>query len=353
MRVRTRLTAILASVGALALLWPASGAAASASAGQQYALVRLALPPGWSSGEALGVNGSGQVAGAVLASNTTSQPALWLTPRDVQLLRLPKGAIGGVATDINDAGDIVGYARKPDGSDHAVVWTGRKARWLPETTGAVQGVAQSINRVGDVVGFESRIDGEHATFWSHTTIPPARKAPITGPLGTTAFDINNSMLTAGAQAIPLAGPITAFTWMPGQQPTTLQSALPDQDAFAEALNDDGLVVGFAITDQGTQAVSWGSGQLSVLPLPAGKAHSQAWDVNSSGTVVGRASSEGNDAIVPVLWSPAGAQQLPALGDQPWQWTDTAAINDAGMVIGTYEDISSPDLQFLPLAWIPQ
>ena len=365
---RVRRASVLCALLLLVSAWPAGASPASASspttssattssatasaATAEYTLVRLALPPGYRAGQVTGLNASGHMAGGVFQPGEM-RPVLWSSPTRVRLLRLPKGAVAGVASDVDDSGDVVGYARGQDGRNHAVAWKkGHHPRWLKEPAGTSQSFALAVNEAGDTAGIVQGAQGDRAAFWPGSAMRSGRAAPTTGPPGSSAFDVNGSRLTAGAQASP-AGRLTALTWTPGRAPTPLRSVIPGGDAVARGVNDAGLVVGFSEAAQGTRAVSWRAGQPTVLPLPPGTAQSQAWGVNSAGHVVGRGMSEEFDALVPVVWTPSGARLLPALGDAPWQWTDTTAINDSGMVVGYYEEVGGPELQIVPLAWLPR
>ncbi|HQT00939.1 MAG: hypothetical protein B7Y26_06885 [Hydrogenophilales bacterium 16-64-46] len=108
-------------------------------------LFALAIPAGYSSCAGYGINDADHVAGACInAASGGARPFLW---RDAEWLDL--GAVSGdtgVATDINNAGEVVGYAPT------AFVWRdGQMVDLSPVVGGLVASDTVGINNAGQIV----------------------------------------------------------------------------------------------------------------------------------------------------------------------------------------------------------
>lgn len=111
-------------------------------------LLALGVPAGYSSCTGYGINDSGQVAGACInAASGGARPFLW---RGAEVIDL--GALSGdtgVATDINNAGEVVGYA------PWSFVWRDGLMYDLAPVTGAstavLNGKHVGINNAGQIV----------------------------------------------------------------------------------------------------------------------------------------------------------------------------------------------------------
>ena len=100
------------------------------------------------------INQSGQVVG--VANNNSS--FLYEEGRIRDL-----GSLGGATTlarDLNDAGDIVGTARRADGNERAFVYRDGVISELP-TLGGNHNWALAINELGHIVGFSETLPDRH------------------------------------------------------------------------------------------------------------------------------------------------------------------------------------------------
>jgi probable HAF family extracellular repeat protein len=185
-----------------------------------------------------GINARGQVTGTLSNATIDNSPFLWTpgapngdTGVMIDLGLLPGGFNEGLGSDINDAGQVVGWDNAGFVTSHAFLWTPTS---LNQTTGALSPIdlyfAHGINSQGDVVGLG--ITG-YAALW----VPSS-------PNGTsgTAHNLND-----------LRDPSSGAGW-------TLIEAF--------AINDFGQIVGNGMFDSdGPGGVSPTNHAFLLTPLP--------------------------------------------------------------------------------------
>jgi len=119
-------------------------------------LTLLPLLPGSTKSEAYGINSQGWIVGASYGFSTSpnrKRATLWrpgLPPLNLETL-LPPGGGTNTATDINDAGDIVG-ARSLDGRNIGVLWPAGLTHSQDIVAPTASSPAEGINSTGQVVG---------------------------------------------------------------------------------------------------------------------------------------------------------------------------------------------------------
>jgi probable HAF family extracellular repeat protein len=225
----------------------------------------IGMLPGDEKCSANAVNAVGQIVGESLGGDTSRAFLYDGTMHDL-------GGFGGSfagAHAINDAGQVAGYAKKPQGADHAFLWVPSarnpaKGRMidlgvLPQ---GIASVAMGINAQGQVVGYSNDADSYgHAFLWS----PSA-------PNGRTG-----SMVDLGA--------------LPGER-----------YASAYAINDSGVVVGEATIGPDAYAFAWtptapngSTGTMTSLG-GLGGTWSRATAINAAGDIVGVAQGPGPESF---------------------------------------------------------
>lgn len=114
-------------------------------------LLALGVPAGYSSCTGYGINDAGQVAGACInAASGGAHPFLWRGAEVIDLGTLSGDT--GVATDINNAGEVVGYAPS------AFVWRDGLIYDLEPVMGYVpDGQHVGINNAGQIVTYVYRL----------------------------------------------------------------------------------------------------------------------------------------------------------------------------------------------------
>ncbi|MEO8090396.1 MAG: hypothetical protein ABI703_08875 [Gemmatimonadales bacterium] len=165
-----------------------------------------------SSGESFpwGLNNLGHVVGQW--NGTPNQSFLWTPENGMQILPTLGGS-RGVALDINDDGQVVGWSEPAlDQADEAFIYENAAIRRLG-TLGGAGSVAIAINASGMAVGRASiggRRGVEHAFYWTAT----AGMKDIGLPKGTSsavAWDVNSAGLIVGETARS-SGKTRATTW---------------------------------------------------------------------------------------------------------------------------------------------
>ncbi|MDO9236371.1 MAG: PEP-CTERM sorting domain-containing protein [Aquabacterium sp.] len=147
---------------------------------------------------------------------------------------------------INASGAIVGNI-SVGGADHATLWQGNQVTEL-STLGGTDGVASAINDAGQVVGGSSTADGSfHATLWQGTT---AVDLGLANNAYSAAYGINNTGTVVGEYRAN-DGAYHGAIWSAGTGVDL--NTLMDADAVAagwilgaaRGINDKGWIVGTA------------------------------------------------------------------------------------------------------------
>jgi len=208
-------------------------------------------------------------------------------------LKLPAGLDyrGGFAFDANSDEQIVGYgALYENGSyngDRALLWSGPTA--VPVLVAGLENrsaVAGAINEGGDAVGYLSPGTSEESVFFFDGATTTFLET-LGGP--GEPRDVNNHGVVVG---VSLASATEPFSSQRAFVSSTSGPArkLPDFGgrSAALAINDGGVIVGYALNAAGeSRAVRWtGSISTGYVIEDLGLPRARAWDINSAGEIVG-------------------------------------------------------------------
>jgi probable HAF family extracellular repeat protein len=245
---------------------------------------------------ALGINGSGLVAGSSTPAGTDLRIA-YVRSSTGALQTIGPSATYSFANDINDLGAAVGNITA-DGRVRAFRWSAQGGMELLNDLGGDFTRAIAINEVGVVAGTSNSRAAytSQAVRWSATG--ELTHLPTLGGSYATAQAINDKGQMAGISATA-AGKYRAVIWQPDGSIRDI-GTLGGPEASAYDINNRGEVVGYTTTAAGEgRAFFWSeaSGMLDLGVAP-GKMHSGAKRLNEKGQVVGY-----SDGLV-TLWQVA-------------------------------------------------
>jgi probable HAF family extracellular repeat protein len=278
------------------------------------------------------ITNNGLISGAAAVAGGAEHAALFYAGLKGDIGTPGLGGPNSIAFGVNERGQAVGLAQTTTSDPNGEDFCGLKALGLPSTgttclpslweygvmvplptLGGNNGTAYQVNRRGDVVGFAE-----------NTTPDPSCPAP-------QKFQFEPAI------------------WQQGkiQQLPTITG---DLEGVAEAINDDGQVVGASgtcstfntnnlISLQPLHALLWETGTVTDLGNLGGTAKgfgNLAFNINNQGQVIGISGLRGDMNFHGFLWTKATGMQ--DLGTLPGDANSTAiGINDSGDVVGTSLD----------------
>ena len=261
---------------------------------------------GGSSNGAVSINEVGQIIGYVEIAGGGYSSLLWQSGAVYNLG--PGGLIGCVAMDVNNSGKVaacatftVEHGGNTYTTTHASLWQGggmSSLGTLNPDQPALYSYGNAINNAGRVVG-SSQInytDGTRAFFWDGAMTNLGSLAGD-GYGNSYALDINEANQVVGYSG-GAAGGLHAVLWLPapayGLPPgiNDLGTLTPGGGtSFAQAINNNGQVVGSTSTSSSPQAAFvWEDGEMVNLNERllggAGWNLQRAMDINDAGQIVG-------------------------------------------------------------------
>jgi probable HAF family extracellular repeat protein len=296
------------------------------------------------------INNRGEITGRAVY-DFWKEPGGVVWKRDSRAVPMSKDRPGAyVTTDINEAGQVVGYNLSAQPNE-AFVWnagTRKSLESLLGVAGAARAYGTNSNR--QVVGESEWQAGSwktHAVLW--TDSHPVDLGALPGDEMSSAMDINDDGLVVGYSRPRPGTPERAVQWGPDGI-VQLPSLLGHSRSVATKINRQGTVIGFAVTDltATSRPVVWVHGLPHELGTLPGTVAGEARDINAAGKVVGD-STDFEGRTTPTYW--------PAVGRAPvdlnslvggggcfadgavWPLTHATGINDKGMV-AAYSELPS-------------
>jgi probable HAF family extracellular repeat protein len=278
--------ALFAAILTLIFVAPIANQAPRAQSGPgPYTLIDLGTLGGGSA-QANDMNEAGQITGYATNSSNWSRAFRWDDGHMIDLGTL--GGTAGIGLGINGLGHVVGYSNLvPAGQSVATLWRdGNVINMTPDLAAGQGSSARAINDSGQAVVQISYGDG---FLWQNGVRTPL--GDLGGGYGNAPQDINNAgQIVGSASVVTELGPTAhAFLWESGTM--TGLGVLPgDEDSGASAINTHGVIVGSTgRTDMETyeqfyRPFIYANGQMTAIPVPGTEAF--ASDVNDDGVVIG-------------------------------------------------------------------
>ena len=208
-------------------------------------------------------NEKGQVVGEDFVGDTLTRAIVWDNKSGPVLLSgVPQ--VFDVASDINEAGRIVGQSFSPDtGIASAVYWPNSKtpATFLPTTPAFPNAFAVCINQGGNILGVVISADFTQGgvAYWDKNTSKPVMLAPPGGNFGGTSLGFSSGLFVA--HSLSNSKQIVAYAFNPNSQTFATEAVYWERssspakvlpfdssdfpNAMAECVGDDGQIVGTA------------------------------------------------------------------------------------------------------------
>jgi probable HAF family extracellular repeat protein len=235
------------------------------------------------------------------------------------------------ASDINDAGEVVGAANTGKSIVPFVRMPAGSLLRMPLLPGDNCGQAFSINKYGHVAGYSSGPNGRRAFLWTRST-GVLDLGVLPGGNYSSACDINDSDEIAGTSAS--AAGDRAVLWTKSGEVHNLGTLPGDMSSEASAINNNGEVVGYSKGPRGMRAFLWteATGMQDLGVLPGGNS-SRALGINDLRTVIGSSTSSSGDRAF--IWTKEGGMRdmnTAASVTSGLVFFEAHAINNAGQIL---------------------
>ncbi|MEW6119221.1 MAG: PEP-CTERM sorting domain-containing protein [Pseudomonadota bacterium] len=319
---------------ARACLLLAGASLASPSLAAGYAFTTLPVLSGGTQSTVLAINNLGQAVGYTDFDHSyfgfSNHATFWDNNTAVGI----PTSVNSYATDINDAGQVVGWSSATHTVHNgAFVWqSGTSGVATDLNTSYYSEVAYGINSQGDVVGSAEA----YGVIWS------ASSGTSYLEYKSAAIDINDS----GAIVGRYDG--NAVVWSGGTR--TILDNLEGGYSVPAAINNAGQVVGYSMTASFTPRATLWNGT-TVIDLGSFGGNSNATGINDLGQVVGVSLTATGDRRA-FLWDGTAMVDINSFLDsgtvaEGWALLDAADINDKGQIVGkAYNSLSGQYSSYL-------
>ena len=238
------------------------------------------------------VNNSGMAVGFRTPGVGEPEAVFWKRNGKVTILAGLPGGFADVAYGVNDAGVIVGQSQN------------RAARWVDGVVedlhppGYAKSRATDINAAGDIVGWVEYITGEHRAYIWHADGSQEELGVLVGDVHSEATGVNDGANVVGSSG-DLVSTSLAFLWTDAAG--IVDALLGISETHGTDISGSGRIVGyreFVVNNQlRAVALTRHNNVLDTLPNSQGVT-ARAHAVNLCGTVAGTVeTSAGNRAVV--------------------------------------------------------
>jgi probable HAF family extracellular repeat protein len=219
-----------------------------------------ALPTlGGNNGNASDINNRGQIVGfaettvpdsgcSASQPHHISPPVLWEEGK-AQALPTIGGDPDGIAFAINDRGQVVGDTGNCAGAIHAVLWENKMASPLPDL--GSWAVASGLNDHDQIVGYVGSGSTFFAALWQNGALTNLKTVP--GDFAAIATGINNRGQVVGSTMDSTFSWSHAFIWQDGVM-TDLNKLFPEESnlfaTMADKINERGQIAGMGTVVSG-------------------------------------------------------------------------------------------------------
>ena len=251
------------------------------AASPQYMITGLGSLGGASSAQA--VNNAGQVVGVSYLGDGSYHAFLWQQASGMVDLGVLPGGAPSSATRINDLGQVVGTSGLAgQNSPRGFTWNAQTG--MSQVGVGLSAEPMAVNNLGQIAGYASA-DGFLQSNFGFVYSPQGGLSSVSvsgvTTYGVEAMDDKGDMVVFGPQSS------TSLFVAPGQEPIEISGG-GLTEATAVAMNASGVVVGSASSSPNgdAHAFVWSesTGMVDITPVPGGDAFAQA--INSNGDVVG-------------------------------------------------------------------
>ena len=310
--------------------------------------------PGGTGSICNGVNDTGDACGQADDVDGVVRAVVWSGGELAALPMLPDGTYAE-ANCINNSMQIVGEAKNADGVSRPVMWTkDHDGNWMVQDLGTLHrdnigfGIATRINENGDVVGYATAVTSYH---------PFLLKDGVKSDLGTLHFAGN----FAYGQALGLndVGGVVGFAYATFQGPEhgfrfeTEQVDITPKDAFGLAqgfnITNGGVIAGYisgaTVTQSAFNAATFTDRDgWTLIPLLNGDTDSYAYDINASEDVVGASTLPSWPFALSrgFMWSGGAVYDLNMVTHNiEYNVAEAKDISNTGMIAATLEGPAGP------------